>query len=59
MIRPSGCSSYHSIAFVGVSSQFEVRLAWVVARHSELSHISSGANHMFRAFRSIWNPSPA
>jgi integrase len=27
----------------------------VVARHGQLAHIPSGANHIFRAFRSIWN----
>ena len=33
----------------------EITRGMVVARHSELAHIPSGANHLFRAFRSIWN----
>jgi len=33
----------------------EITRSMVAARHGQLAHIPSGANHMFRAFRSIWN----
>ena len=33
----------------------EITRGMVVARHSELADIPSGATHLFRAFRSIWN----
>jgi len=33
----------------------EITRSMVAARHGQLEHIPSGANHMFRAFRSIWN----
>ena len=33
----------------------EITRGMVVARHGELGHIPSGANHLFQAFRSIWN----
>lgn len=33
----------------------EITRPMVVARHSQLTHIPSGANHIFRTFRSIWN----
>jgi integrase len=33
----------------------EITRSMVVARHGQLAHIPSGANHIFRAFRSIWN----
>jgi integrase len=33
----------------------EITRSMVAARHGQLTHIPSGANHIFRAFRSIWN----